>query len=314
MLHTTFHATAVFFDHLEDVQWRWVAFAVACQICKLLVASRAWRNIVKAAYRSVRVPYFQLFGAYVAGTGVNALLPARGGDVVKLFIAKRCVAGSTYTTLVATILLQTLFDMLVAGAFVVWASTLGVLPGVHALPHLPSLDYGWALHNPKAGLALFVVLLLVGGLLLAWLVERVEHFADRVAQGFSALRDPGYYGAHVLPWQVLDWSLRLTTVFFFLRAFGIPATLHNTLLVQVSLSLATIFPFSPSGIGTQQALLLYIFRGVTSRSAALSFSVGMRVILIVVNTVLGFAAILIMLRTFRFRRVVDADRAEPKET
>jgi uncharacterized membrane protein YbhN (UPF0104 family) len=77
----------------------------------------------------------------------------------------------------------------------------------------------------------------------------------------------------------------------------------------VSQSLATVFPFSPAGIGTEQALLLYIFRNVTTRSAALSFSVGMRVTLIVVNATIGFAAIMLMLRTLRFREIVDADRA-----
>ncbi len=314
MLHTTWHAITVFFDNLAEVHWQWLGVAVTCQVCKLLAVSRAWRNIVKAAYRDRHVRWRQLFGAYVAGTGVNAIVPARGGDAVKLFMTKRRVEGSTYTTLVSTVLLQTLFDMVVAGGFVIWAATLGVLPGIHVLPHLPSLDYGWAFRHPKAGLILFVGLLLFGGLLLAWIIERVEDFGKRVAQGFSALRDRGYYVARVVPWQVLDWTLRITTVYFFLRAFGIPATLHNALLVQVSQSLATIFPFSPAGIGTEQALLLYIFRDVTSRSHALSFSVGMRVTLIIVNAAIGFTAILLMMKTLRFREAVEADKAaKPSE-
>jgi uncharacterized membrane protein YbhN (UPF0104 family) len=112
-----------------------------------------------------------------------------------------------------------------------------------------------------------------------------------------------------VPLQATDWALRLAAVFFFLRAFNIPATLHNALLVQVSQSLATIFPFSPAGIGTEQALLLYIFRGVASRTSELSFSVGMRVTLILVNATLGLTAILLMVRTLHFRQVVEADRA-----
>ena len=101
---------------------------------------------------------------------------------------------------------------------------------------------------------------------------------------------------------------RRTLQVFFLRAFGIPGTAHNVLLVQVSQSLATIFPFSPAGIGTEQALLLYIFRGVASRTSVLSFSVGLRITLIVLNATLGFSAILITLRTLRYREVVEADR------
>ena len=313
-MHVVLHAIAVFFHHLAEVRWHWLAIAVACHVCKLLMASRAWRNIVKAAYLDRRVRWRQLFGAYVAGTGVNALIPARTGDAVKLFIAKRRIDGATYPTLIATVLLQTLFDMVVAGCLLLWAITLGVLPGLHVLPHLPSLDYGWVFRHPKAGLILFVVLLLVGGLLVAWIVERVEDFQRRVAQGFAAIRDRPYYFTRVVPWQVADWTLRLVAVFFFLRAFNIAATVHNALLVQVSQSLATIFPFSPAGIGTEQALLLYIFRGVTSRTSALSFSVGMRVTLIVVNATLGLGAVLLMVRTLRFRDVVDAERADAATT
>jgi uncharacterized membrane protein YbhN (UPF0104 family) len=204
-----------------------------------------------------------------------------------------------------------MFDMLVASCFILWAVTQHVLPGLDVLrsPSLPALDYGWAFRHPVAGLILFGLLLLFGTALVAWVAERVEEFRAKVAQGFAAFRDRSYYLRRVVPWQLLDWSLRLVTVFFFLRAFGIPATLRNALLVQVSQSLATIFPVSPAGIGTEQALLLYIFRNVTSKSMALSFSVGMRVTLIIVNAVVGFTAILLMTGTLRVRRVAEADRA-----
>ena len=311
MIHSVLHAIGVFFDHLASVEWKWLALGILCHLCKLLAVSRAWRNIVHAAYPDTPVRWRQMFGAYVAGTGVNAVIPARGGDVVRLYLAKHRVEGSTYTTLVSTSLLQTLFDMAVAGCLILWALTQHALPGIGVLksPGLPSLDYGWAFRHPTAGLILFGLLLIFGTALVAWVAERVEQFKAKVAQGFAAFRDRSYYLRHVVPWQLLDWTLRLVTVFFFLRAFGIPATLHNALLVQVSQSLATILPVSPAGIGTEQALLVYVFRNVTTKSMALSFSVGMRVTLIVVNAVVGFGAILLMTGTLHVRRAAEADRA-----
>jgi uncharacterized membrane protein YbhN (UPF0104 family) len=314
VIHSILHAIEVFFGHLASVEWKWLALGIACHLCKLLAVSRAWTNIIKAAYPDSRVRYRQMFGAYVAGTGVNAIIPARGGDVVRLFLAKRRVEGSTYTTLVSTSLLQTVFDMAVASCFILWAITQHVLPGLNVLrsPSLPSLDYGWAFRHPLIGLILFGLLLVLGTALIAWIAERVEEFKAKVAQGFAAVRDRSYYLRRVAFWQLVDWSLRLVTVFFFLRAFGIPATLRNALLVQVSQSLATIFPVSPAGIGTEQALLVYIFRNVTSKSLALSFSVGMRVTLIIVNALVGFAAILLMTGTVHVRRAAEADRAGGK--
>jgi uncharacterized membrane protein YbhN (UPF0104 family) len=310
MFHSILHAIGVFFGHLAAVEWKWIGLAIAAHVCKLVLVSRAWRNIIKAAYPRSRVRWPQMFGAYVAGTGVNAIIPARGGDAVKLFLAKRRVEGATYTTLVSTVLLQTLFDMVIASCFILWAITQGALPGINVLPHLPSLDYGWAFRHPTAGLILFVGLLLFGGLLLIWIAERIEDFKERVAQGFSAFRDRSYYVGRVVPFQLADWSLRLVAVFCFLHAFGVPATLRNVLLVQVSQSLATVLPFSPGGIGTEQAFLVYLFRNVTSHSQALSFSVGMRVTLTIVNAALGFAAIFFMLRTLRFREAVDEGKGE----
>jgi len=309
VIDSVVHAVSVFLHHLAGVEWKWVGLAVSAHLCKLLCASRAWRNIVRAAYPSARVRWRQMFGAYVAGTGVNAIIPARAGDAVKLFIAKRRVEGATYTTLVATVLLQTLFDMVVALCFIVWAITQGALPGIDVLPDLPSLDYGWAFRHPTIGLVLFVGLLLFGGLLLVWIAERIEDFRSRVAQGFAAFGDRGYYVTRVVPYQVADWTLRLVTVFCFLHAFDVPATIRNALLVQVSQSLATVLPFSPGGIGTEQAFLIYLFRKVTSHSQALSFSVGMRVTLTVVNAAVGFTAIFLMMKTLRFRQAVEEEEA-----
>src|SRR5262249_62243761 len=183
---------------------------------------------------------------------------------VRPSLAKRRTDPSTYPTLVSTSLLQPLFDVVLAGCFVLWALTQHVLPGFDVLksPKLPALDWGWAFRHPTAGLVLVLLLLLFGAALIAWIAERVEEFRAKVAQGFAAFADRNYYATRVVPWQLLDWTLRLVTVFFFLRAFHIPATVHNALLVQVSQSLATIFPISPAGIGTEQALLVYIFRNV----------------------------------------------------
>jgi uncharacterized membrane protein YbhN (UPF0104 family) len=310
VIDAVFHAIGVFFHHLASVEWKWLAVGIAAQLAKLVAVSRAWRNILRAAYPHARIRWLPIFGSYVAGTGVNAVIPARGGDIVRLFLARRHIEGATYTTLVSTSLLQTLFDMAVATCIFVWALSQHVLPGSSVLksPSLPALDYGWAFRHPKAGLILFLLLLGFGTLLVAWVSERVDEFKAKVARGFAAFGDRSYYVRRVVPWQLCDWALRLTTVFFFLRAFGIPATVHNALLVQTSQSLATILPISPAGIGTEQALLVYVFRDVVGRSLALSFSVGMRVTLIAVNALIGFSAILLMTGTLRVRRAAEADR------
>jgi uncharacterized protein (TIRG00374 family) len=302
-------AIEVFFENLASVDPQPLALAVLCHLLKLLAATRAWRNIIADAYPGERVRWRPLFGAFVAGVGVNAILPARGGDVVKLYLAKRSIPSSTYTTLASTLLVQSIFDIVAASLLLAWAIYLGVLPGLDVLPHLPSFDFSWFFANPRFA-AVALAVLFVGLVFLAvWLEQHVTAFRARVAQGFRVFGNFPRYLRRVALWQAVDWALRIATVYFFLLAFDVHADLHNALLGQVANSLSTILPISPGGIGTEQALIVYVLSGEAARTDLLSLSVGMRLTLTIVNVTLGFAAIFLMLRTFRFRRVVASERA-----
>jgi uncharacterized membrane protein YbhN (UPF0104 family) len=108
----------------------------------------------------------------------------------------------------------------------------------------------------------------------------------------------------VATWQAADWALRLVTIWFLLDAFDIPQTLENTGLVQVSTSVATLFPITPAGVGTEQAFLLYVLNGVASASVLLAFSVGAKLTITLTNVVAGFTAIALTLRTVRFKKAL----------
>jgi uncharacterized protein (TIRG00374 family) len=302
-------AIEVFLENLASVDPAPLALAVLCHVLKLAAVTRAWRNIVADAYPTQNVRWRPLFGAFVAGVGINSILPARGGDVVRLYLAKRSIPDSTYTTLASTMLVQSIFDIVAASLLLLWAIQLGVLPGLDVLPHLPSFDFSWFFGHPRVSLVLIAALFVGIVFLSIWLEKHVTAFHARVAQGFRILGNFPRYLRRVALWQGVDWALRIATVYFFLLAFDVHADLHNALLGQVANSLSTILPISPGGIGTEQALIVYVLSGEAARSDLLSLSVGMRLTLTIVNVTLGFAALFLMLRTFRFRRIVASERA-----
>ena len=306
-MDAVFHNIGVFFGHLAAVGWASLGLALCCHFVKLACVSRAWRNIIAASYPEDDVPWRTVWGAILARVGINAVIPARGGDVAGLFLVKRRVEGSTFATLATSLVALTLFDFVAASCFIVYALAAGELPGRTVLSRLPGFDFGWLFEHFRGALITVAIVLLVLVILLLWFAEQLFEFRRRIARGFAVFGDKTRYLRHVVPWQVADWLLRLATIFFFLRAFHVPATLHNATLVQVTQSLAVLFPISPSGIGTEQALLLYIFSGTASKTTLLSFSVGMRVSLIVFNALLGFGAILVMFRTLKWRQRVEAD-------
>jgi uncharacterized membrane protein YbhN (UPF0104 family) len=316
-VHVFLHDAGLFFRHLAAVDFGALAIALAFQALRLVARTRAWRNIVAASYPGTRVRWRSVLGAYLGGVGLNAITPARSGDLLKLFLLKRRVEGSTYPTLGATLIVETLFDAFVGICLLIWAAYLGVLPNIHRLPKLPNIDLRWAFQHP---LALEIAALVLGiaiGALLVWATARVRAFWKRVRQGFAVLGDRNEYFRSVVTWQALSWGFRLATIYFMLRAFHLPATVHNALLVQIAQSLSTLLPITPGGAGTEQGLLLYLFRGKAARSSLLSFSVGMHIAIVVVNVALGVLAIALMTRSLRFRRLredaaADAAEATPR--
>ena len=313
-----FHAVGSFFGHLAAVNFAALALACALQLARLAVRTRAWRNIIAAAYPDSDVRWRHVLGSYFGGVGLNAITPARGGDVLKLFLLKHRVEASTYPTLAATLVVETLFDAVVGLALLLWAIHLGVLPSIHSLPNLPSIDWSWPARHPHVTEIAALVIGIAVGVLLVVATRRIQAFWHRVAQGFTILRRPTEYLRRVVTWQALSWVLRLATVYYMLRAFHVPATVHNALLVQIAQSLSTLLPITPGGAGTEQGLLLYLFGEKVSRTALLSFSVGMHIAIVVVNLGAGVTAVALLTRSFRLRKLErealgDPERAEIRD-
>jgi glycosyltransferase 2 family protein len=284
VIHPLWNATESFWDSLSAIRWSALALAIGCHCLKLGCTSRAWRNVLSAAYPDEEVRWRKIFAAYVAGVGVNAVIPARAGDV----FAHRAIPSSTYTTVVSSTAVLTFVDMTLALVIFGWALTQSVLPSIDVLPDLPTFDYFWLFDHRRLSFGIGVVLGISFVALGFWIRGRWREFRARVGQAFAA-------------WQLGDWALRLCAIWFFLGAFGIEQNVRNVMLMQVTQSLATLVPATPGGIGTEQAFILYVFRGADiARSTLLAFSVGMRLTVTAVNVVIGFTAILLTLGTFRF--------------
>ena len=299
-------AFEAFVRHLAGVSFGALALALLLHVARLVFRVRGWENILRAAYPGTPIRFRSVFGAYVAGVGVNAIAPARGGDAVKLYLARHRIEGSSYPTLGSTLVVETLFDFVVASVLLLVALERGLLPGLPDLPGLPAFDWSFIVEHPRIAAVLACVLLAGLILLVTWASGHVVAFREKVTQGFAILGDWRVFGARVVSWQAASWVMRVASVYWFLEAFHIPATFETVLAVLVVQGLATTLPFTPGGAGTQQAVLVFALGGTAARSAVLSFSVGMQLATIAVNVALGFAAIALMLGTVRWRERVLA--------
>jgi uncharacterized membrane protein YbhN (UPF0104 family) len=258
------------------------------------------------------VPFAQVAAAYLVGAGMNSVIPARIGDAVKIFLAKRSIRRSTYPTVVSSFFVGSVFDTTAGILVFVYALTQGLLPKPPELPDLPAFDIAFWAQHPS--LLVFTVTALGIAIVIAFalLARRVEAFWDRVKQGAAVLTDPGLYLRSVASWQAAGWLLRFFSFWFFLEAFHIGGSFQNVMLVMSVQAIATILPLTPGGAGAQQALLVATLVG-PGPIAVLTYSVGQQIAIAVWTAILGVIALVFVFRTTDWRRLLRSAGREAEQ-
>ena len=163
---------------------------------------------------------------------MNGILPARGGDALKIVLAKRSVERSSYPTIISSFAVLSPFDIAIGLLVLLYAITQGLLPRAPRLPHLPAFEIAfWAAHPEVLMLTLTVIGIGVVALV-AILSRRVESFWQRVKQGLAIFREPTRYLREVAAWQGVAWLCRFASFWLFLEAFHVGGSVQNVLLVM----------------------------------------------------------------------------------
>ena len=306
------HGAQEFFHRLSEIGWVSMAVALGFYLAHLLARSRAWQNVLRAAYPDRKVPYARITAAYLVGAGMNSVIPVRAGDAVKIFLAKRSIRRSTYPTVVSSFFVGSVFDTTAGILVFVYALSQGLLPKPPELPNLPAFDIAFWAQHPSFLLFTITALGIAIVIAFALLARRVEAFWDRVKQGAVVLTDPRRYLGTVASWQAAGWLLRFVAFWFFLEAFHIGGSFQNVLLVMSVQAVSTILPLTPGGAGAQQALLVATLVG-PGPIAVLTYSVGQQIAVAVWTAILGALALIFVFRTTDWRRLLRSANREAEQ-
>src|SRR5205814_10348859 len=93
--------------------------------------------------------WLYIWGAYFAGYGFNSVIPARGGDVIRLFLTKTSVPGSTYPAVAATFAVEAIFDVAMGSMMLAFAFTQGAFPKPPDFSKIPAFDLQLFASHPK---------------------------------------------------------------------------------------------------------------------------------------------------------------------
>ena len=159
VFRTADHALELLLHRAASVNPWLCALGIVTYILAQAVRPRGWHTIIKAAYPEAReLRPRHTMAAYLAGAGLNGVIPARGGDIVKLWLLHRRIPGARYPTLAATFVPETLFETLFGIGLVIWALSRGFLPVPTSSGELPHVDVTLVIGHPFLSVGALVVI------------------------------------------------------------------------------------------------------------------------------------------------------------
>lgn len=280
------HAIGLIVDRAASVDLRWLAAGTLLYFVAQAVRTRGWYTILRAAYPGATdLRAGDVARAYLAGAGINAIVPVRGGDVIKLAMVHRRIDGARYPTLAATFVPDALCEAAFGAALVAWALANGFLPVPTANGELPAIDVSLVVNHPITSALVAAAATVVG-----WLLVRL--LRAQLRQGMAILGTPRRFFTGVVSWQALARLIRLASLAAFMAAFALPVTVATVVLVMAAQGGGRILPLAPASAGLRLVMLSYGFVEVTGHqvdiAAITAFSFG-------VGAVLGLAGLVLAL-------------------
>ena len=234
---------------MAQLMWQanpmWLLASLTALFASYFFRALRWWTIIRAAGHSV--PYWSVFRLLLIGLAGNALLPARGGEVLRVVLLRRR-AGVARSFAVGTIFIERLSDIMVM-CLMIAASAL-LLP-------LPT----WVREAQATGVILFLGALsgvLVFGILGERIVGRAtalfswifghrwgERIGEMISQTFRSLRQ----SLSIVGFTLLGTFCVTTSLWCVFEAFMLNVSPLGTVFVGSTQQLASIIPTSSGLVG-----------------------------------------------------------------
>jgi uncharacterized protein (TIRG00374 family) len=275
-------------DALRSANYGWLAPAVALYLASVCVRAVRYRFILRSV---AVVPAPALFPVLIVGYMANNLLPARAGELVRVYVLGER-HGVPRMAGLGTVAVERLFDGLTLLGFL--AVTIFLMGGDSTLTDLTVL----AVAIFAVALAVFVVALVApdaterlvaraARLLPHRVRARAYDLAWSFVEGLRSLRHPDAF-AWVVSTSLLAWLMEAAVYGLVGRAFGIEAGFGFFVMAVGAGNLAITAPSSQGGIGPFEFFVKQVMLGAgAAESTAAAYAFAVHGVVIVPATVLG---------------------------
>lgn len=276
--------------------WLFLASTVAATIIFPVRALR-WKVILEPV--APGIAFGPLWRSTAIGMMINNILPARAGEIARAYALTREVPRVPFSTAVASLVVDRLFDALVLLGLGLLALMDPAFPSNATIGGTPLAD--WA----RGGIVLTVGLLAVVYLLVFFpaklirvfellsrrlsprIEERGKVALHRFSEGLGVMRSPGRF-ALVFAWTLIHWLICGLGTWLGFLAVGIDLPFSAALFVQTVTAFGVALPSAPGFFGVFEAIAV-VTLAVYGVSAALatSWAIGFHILTFIPITVIG---------------------------
>jgi phosphatidylinositol alpha-mannosyltransferase len=282
---------------LRRVNAGWVAVGAVLMVGTFAARSESWYAAIRAAFPDIPIARQTVFGVLVIGMFGSSVAPGRLGEAARAWLIARHTGGprSALSTVIGTLVSQTLLNVLALGALAVIALAGGSIPGAHvssilllvAVPVLLALlllSAPGLVRKAAAGRGGAI------GRLTMWLVRQLGD----VGRGLNVFRRRRS-AAHSAGLQLLGWALQTGACYAVILSLGLEhrAGIATAAAVLVAVNVTAVLPITPSNLGVFQAACIAVLAPVgVGAATGLAYGLVLQAIEVGCATLLGLPALL----------------------
>jgi uncharacterized protein (TIRG00374 family) len=238
----------------------WVVVSALSVAAAFFARSESWFSALRAALPECTIERGPVARSLMIGVAASTVAPARAGEAVRTVLMSRRVGGNRCTTVIGTVVAQTILNVVALALLAVVVVTSSSTRGLHLA------TVGMAVGAPiLIVLALVVVSKLVR---MVWPASAQHHPLGRIGcwvgrqmsgagRGMRLFSRPETI-AHAGGFQLAAWALQWFACYAAMRALGLHTSPAAAAAILLAINLAAVVPVTPGNVGLFQAACIAV--------------------------------------------------------
>jgi len=236
---------------IKNTNILWFFLAFVCFYVSIFLKSIRWKILLDDAALNINLKDASLI--FYLSMFVNSIIPAKIGDVYRSYLLKQKIGVSVSLSL-ATVFIERIFDLI---TMIPLLLILGFISFDKNMPFEVEISL-------KYGSLIIMLLIMVTVIFLKFNSSIIEKINNKFVKGIFTNFEKGIRTLKVksIPkiafLSIISWITEGFTIYFIFLSLGLHFGIMFPIFTDLSGSLLTAVPFTPSGLGVVEYALMFI--------------------------------------------------------